>query len=221
MERTTAPLSLGVIGAGQVGRAIGGYWARAGHRVLFGTRDPRTLGDTAAALGAEAVPVARAAEESQVVLLAVPYDAVEEITAALRPALAGKIVIDATNPMAVSADGRIVSGLPDRTAGDRMASLLPDSVVVRAFNHVIVEALVSRAFGVPLRAGMALAGDDPAAKETVADLVRDAGFDPVDIGGLADSGPLDPGGTLFAGLYTAGDIRARIADAGLATSVAG
>jgi 8-hydroxy-5-deazaflavin:NADPH oxidoreductase len=219
MERTEAPLRLGVLGAGQVGRAVGGQWARAGHAVLFGSRDPRALEDFTTALGAEAVPLARAAEDSQVALLAVPYAAVEQVTAAVRSALSGKIVIDATNPMAVSADGRIVSGLPDGTAGERMASLLPDSVVVRAFSHVIVEALVGRAFAVPLRAGMALAGDDPAAKETVAALVRDAGFDPVDIGGLADSAPLDPGGTLFAGLYTAGDIRARIA--GLVTSAAG
>lgn len=85
-----------------------------------------------------------AAASAETVLLAVPYPAV-----------------DATNPFALSSDGRIVSSLPgDMTAGTRMASLLPGSIVIRAFTHSMEELLVSRGTTQAGLWAMAMAGDD-------------------------------------------------------------
>jgi 8-hydroxy-5-deazaflavin:NADPH oxidoreductase len=88
-----------------------------------------------------------------------------------------------------------------------MASLLPKSIVVRAFSHIMEELLVSRGTKQPGLFAIAIAGDNAAAKLTVAELVNDAGFAPVDIGTLAESAPLDPGGVLFPHVFTVADMK--------------
>ena len=92
-----------------------------------------------------------------------------------------------------------------------MAQRLPHSLVVRAFSHVMDELLVSRGSSQSGLWAMAIAGDDPVAKQIVGALVRDAGFVPVDIGTLAESLPLDPGGALFPHMFTEADMRAMLA----------
>lgn len=205
---------LGILGAGQIGRPIGRHWIRAGHAVAFGSRTPDKLTPFIESLGerARAASLPQAASDSDIVLLSVPYAAVDAVLDDVGASLTGKIVIDATNPFGISSDGRIVSTLDDGvTAGSRMAERLPESTVVRAFSHVMNELLESRGTAQPMVWAMALAGDDPDAKRVVADLVRDTGFSPVDLGRLADSGPLDPGGLLFPNMFTEADMRARLA----------
>jgi predicted dinucleotide-binding enzyme len=209
-----ATRKLSILGAGKIGRAVGRHWAGAGHEVVFGARAPETLADFVADLGerARAASLADAAREGEVVLLAVPAAAVDELLEQVRPLLAGKVVIDATNPIAVTDEGRIVSPLGDVPAGVAMAEKLPDSLVVRAFTHVMDELLELRGARQPGRWAMAIAGDDAGAKDLVGALVRDTGFAPVDIGGLADSRQLDPGGVLFVAMFTEADMRARLAE---------
>ncbi len=205
--------SIAVIGAGKIGRAVGELWLRAGHSVCFGSRIPENLSVFAEAMGerASARSVAEAAAAGEIIFLAIPYPAVDELIPSLQSFLSGKVVIDATNPFALSPAGGIVSSLdPGRTAGSRMASLLPQSMVVRAFSHVMDELLVSRGTTQSGLWAMAIAGDDPAAKQTAASLVRDAGFVPEDIGLLAESSPLDPGGILFPHMFTPADMRAAL-----------
>jgi predicted dinucleotide-binding enzyme len=206
---------LGVLGSGNIGRAVGRHWVRAGHTVVFGARRPGGLQPLVDELGptASAASLADAAGQAEVVLLAVPYAALDDVLPPLRADLAGKIVIDATNPVDVSPDGRIISGLaPGTSAGALMARRLPASRVVRAFTHVMHELLASRGAEQPLRWGMAVAGDDADAKAVVEQLVRDAGFTPVDLGPLAGSERLDPGGPLFPQMFTPADMRARLAE---------
>ncbi|MFI9503716.1 NADPH-dependent F420 reductase [Nocardia sp. NPDC052566] len=210
---------IGILGAGKLGQPIGRHWAIAGHSVILGSRSPRTLAPAVADWEQEArvTDLAEAADLAEVVLLTVPNPALDELLATVGERLRGKIVIDATNPIGRSADGRIISVLrPGLTQGRRTAEALPDSRVVRAFTHVMYELLWSR--GTQQRAawGMALAGDDEQAKDTVAQLISDTGFTPVDIGGLDDSAALEPGGALFPRMFAPADLRVA---AGLATSV--
>ena len=146
--------------------------------------------------------------ENNIIVLAVPYSAVEDIVSNTRAKLRNKIIIDATNPFGLSPEGHVISTLGTKiTAGSYMARLLPQSTVVRAFSHIMEELLVSRGTTQPRLFAVAIAGDDPIAKSAVADLVTDAGFVPVDIGTLAESAPIDPGGVLFPHVFTPADMR--------------
>jgi predicted dinucleotide-binding enzyme len=94
---------------------------------------------------ASAKSIEQAAAAAEIIFLAVPYEAVDELVPSLTSPACGKIVIDATNPFSLSQEGRVISSLVSGlTAGSRLASLLPKSTVVRAFSHVMDELLVSR-----------------------------------------------------------------------------
>ncbi|MEV5572350.1 NAD(P)-binding domain-containing protein [Spirillospora sp. NPDC052269] len=216
MQTSSTSRHLGILGAGPIGRAIGRAWIAAGHTVTFGVRTPGKLRDLIDELGprAEVTSLEQAAAAADIVLNALNHEAVDTVLAATAPHLAGKIVIDAGNPMGVSADGRIISTLPaDLTAGNHTARLLPRSTVVRAFTHVMDESLAYRGTAQPGFWGMAVAGDDPEANEIVHELVRATGFVPVHIGTLAESAPLDPGGALFPHMFTPADLAAQVSAA--------
>lgn len=205
---------ISVLGAGKIGQAVGQLWLRAGHSVCFGVREPAKLAVLVETLGprASVKSIKAAAAEGEVILLAVPYQAVDELVALVGSELADKVVLDATNPFGFSPEGRVISTLGSgHTAGSRLATLLPKSAIVRAFTHVMDELLVSRGTSQAGLWAMAIAGDDPAAKWLATELVRDTGFVPVDIGTLAESAPLDPGGVLFPRLLTEADMRAALA----------
>ncbi|WP_206538978.1 NADPH-dependent F420 reductase [Nocardiopsis lucentensis] len=187
-------------------------WVRAGHTVTFGSRAPGRLAEFVDSLGdrARAANWHGAVSGADVVMLVVPHEGVDALVEEVGHLLADRAVIDATNPMTVSAGGRVASALgPGATAGSRTAERLPGVAVVRAFSHVVEELLETRAFS-PMPVAMACAGDDARAKAEVADLIGDTGFQPVDLGSLAESAPLDPGGVLFAGLFTEADVRHRV-----------
>jgi predicted dinucleotide-binding enzyme len=210
---STTPRKLGILGAGHLGQPIGRHWAAAGHAVVLGSRTPERLEPIVEPWGGavRSASLADAADFGDVVLLCVPNPALDGLLADLGGRLAGKIVIDATNPVARTEEGRIVSALePGLTQGRRTAKALPESAVIRAFTHVMYELVWPRGTRQPLSWGMALAGDDPAAKGVVAGLVADTGFAPVDIGGLDDSAPLEPGGVLFPRMYSPADLRAAV-----------
>ncbi|WP_121716542.1 NADPH-dependent F420 reductase [Streptomyces sp. E5N91] len=211
MTNTSTSLRIGVLGAGNIGRPIGRHWAVAGHEVAFGSRTPDQLAEFAGALrpAARATTLAEAVETSDVLLLSVPYSAWDDLLQAVGDRLAGKLVIDATNPMGLSEEGRIISTLDQGiTQGRNSAKLLPEATVVRAFTHIMDELLWSRGTQQKHFWGMAYAGDDVDAKEVVARLIHDAGFSPVDLGGLDDSAALDPGGAIFPHMFTPADLRA-------------
>ena len=210
MTNSTTSRKIGILGAGNLGQPIGRHWAAAGHTVAFGSRTPERLISTVEPWGerARAATLTEAADFGDIVLLSVPNRALDELLTALGDRLAGKIVIDATNPIARSADGRIISTLDHGvTEGRHTAKTLPDSVVIRAFTHVMHELVWSRGTRQRMTWGMALAGDDAAAKAVVAELIADTGFTPVDIGGLDDSAALDPGGAIFPKMFSPTDLR--------------
>ncbi|MFF7989527.1 NADPH-dependent F420 reductase [Kitasatospora xanthocidica] len=211
MTNSTTPLKLGVLGAGNIGRPVGRHWLAAGHSVTFGSRTPEHLAPFVGPLGAgaTAATLAETARTADVLLLSVPYEAAAGVLAEVGEHLAGKIVIDATNPVTLTEDGRVVSTLtPGVTQGRHASKQLPHTTVVRAFTHVMDELLWSRGTRQRHFWAIAVAGDDAPAKALVAGLVHDAGFTPVDLGGLDESAPLDPGGVLFPHMFTPGEMRA-------------
>jgi predicted dinucleotide-binding enzyme len=202
---TNEKRQISILGAGKIGLALATLWSCAGHSICLGSRDPEKLQATINTLGLHNVSVKNihdATVENNIIVLSVPYSAVETLVSSLKTELRGKIIIDATNPFGLSPEGHVISTLGSKiTAGTYMASLLPQSTVIRAFSHIMEELLVSRGTKMPGLFAVAIAGDDPIAKSAVADLVTDTGFVPVDIGTLAESAPLDPGGVLFPHVF--------------------
>jgi predicted dinucleotide-binding enzyme len=187
-------VDVGIIGSGRIGGTVGSLWARAGHRVLFSSRDPRRLEGLAARAGngARAGTVEEAARSGEVVLLAVPW---WEIDGALKAAGEGslddKVVIDATNPYS---PGWFPASLPYGTTSLQINSQrMPRARVVKAFNTLTAgfQAETAGQTG-PDRVVMFYAGDDAGAKEVVAGLIEDAGFEPVDVGDSKDVAWMEP-----------------------------
>jgi predicted dinucleotide-binding enzyme len=184
-------MKIAVIGAGNVGGTLGRRWGESGHEVIFGVRDPaagttRDLLDRCAP-GTRAVTPAVATADADVVVLAVWWDAIEDVVASLGD-LAGKIVIDCTNPL--DANLKLALGHTD-SGGEAIARLAPGARVVKAFNTITWEAMADPEYG-GRRATLFFCGGDETAAEIVSGLIRDLGLDPVHVGGLEMSRCLEP-----------------------------
>ena len=206
MPADSQKVKIGIIGSGHVGSALGGVWAKAGNEVMFSSRHLDNDKKLAAAIGANAragTPQ-EAAAFGQVLLFAVPYSAFPELIKSLGNSLKGKVVINASNPFP-QRDGEIATQARDKGAGLFDAQLLAGAHVVRAFNAVGAARMAS-AHEDPGRIGMPIAGDDTKAIEVASRLVRQAGFEPVVIGGL-DMGKYLMPGTPLAGEHTPEELR--------------
>lgn len=164
-------MRIAILGAGRVGRALGAGWAARGHDVVYGVRDPS---DPRHAALEAAVSTAAAADGADAIVLALPFSAVPDALAGID--VDGTVVVDATNPI----------GAPDpegRSGAERVAALVPQSRVVKAFNTVGFETMADASYpgGTPV---MLVAGDDAGAKEAVLGLASSLGFDAVDAGPL-------------------------------------
>ena len=181
-------MQIAVIGTGNVGRAVGGVWARAGHQVTYGTRDPaKLLGEEP---GARVLTPEAAADGAEVVLLALPWKVAEAAIAGLGP-LTGTIVIDCMNPIAMGPEGMGLAIGHTTSGGELVQSWLPDARVVKTLNQVGAE-IMAHTTGFPVPPVQLLAGNDAAAKGVVAGLLTDLGFEPLDAGLLSKSRLLEP-----------------------------
>jgi NADPH-dependent F420 reductase len=181
-------MKIAVIGTGNVGGTLGKRWARAGHEVAFGARDPRDA--KVAALVKEGGPSARAtsvpdaARQAAVVVLAVPWDSARDAVAAAGD-LRGRILIDGTNPVPLTPEG-LRQGLVigHTTSGaEEIARWAAGARVVKAFNTTGWQNMADPLYG-SQGLSMMLCGDDAEAKNVAADLARQLGFEPVDVGPL-------------------------------------
>jgi predicted dinucleotide-binding enzyme len=198
-------VKIGIIGSGHVGSALGGVWAKAGHEVMFSSRNLDNDKKLAAEVGANAragTPQ-QAAEFGQVILFAVPYSAFPELVKSFGSSLKGKVVINASNPFP-ERDGEIATQARQEGAGVFDAKLLMGAIVVRAFNAVSAAHMAS-AHENPGKIGMPIAGEKKAI-EVASPLVREAGFEPVVVGGLDIAKYLMPG-TPLAGEHTPDEVR--------------
>lgn len=199
-------VKIGIVGSGNVGSAIGGVWVKAGHDVMFASRHIEHDKKLAGRLGshAHAGTPREAAAFGEVLMISVPYRALPDVGKELGGLLKGKIVIDTCNPFTWR-DGDIATWAREKGAGLASAELLPGARIVRAFN-AIGAARMGAAHEAPGRVGMPIAGDDAEAIATVSRLIREIGYDPVLIGGLAMGKYLMPG-TPLAGEHTGEEIR--------------
>jgi predicted dinucleotide-binding enzyme len=198
-------MKIGIIGSGRVGSALGGVWAKAGNEVMFSSRNLDNDKKLAAEVGANAragTPQ-EAAAFGQVILFAVPYSAFPELAKSVGNSLKGKVVINARNPFP-QRDGEIASHAREEGAGLFDAHLLSGALVVRAFNAVPAARMAS-AHEDPGKIGLPIAGDKKAI-EIASRLVREAGFEPVVVGGL-DMGKYLMPGTPLAGEHTPDEVR--------------
>ena len=203
----TDKLKIGVIGSGRIGSTLGGLWVKAGHEVMFSSLDIEHDRALAAKLGggARAGTSREAAAFGEVLLIAVPYSALPAVGKDLANQIKGKVVIDASNPI-VNRDGEIATWAREKGAGLASMELLPGARIVRAFN-AIGFARMAVAHQHTERMGMPMAGDDAKAVAVASRLVREIGYEPVLVGGLAAMGKHLIPGTPLAGERSPDEIR--------------
>ncbi|HXE22310.1 MAG TPA: NAD(P)-binding domain-containing protein [Rhodoferax sp.] len=207
----TGKLRIGVIGSGHIGGTVGGLWVKAGHPVLFSSRHPDELKDLVAGLGplARAGTVAQAIAFGDVLLIAVPYGALPALGREYGGALKGKIVLDACNAVGAR-DGAIADEVERNGVGVTSQQYLPGTRLVRAFNTMSYRILAREANRSDPKMAIPIAGDDTAAVQVAAGLVRDAGFDPVVVGKLVDASRFQRGGPGYGQSVSAAELRQKL-----------
>jgi predicted dinucleotide-binding enzyme len=198
-------MKIGIIGAGNVGGTLGKAWAKKGNSIFYGVQRPQDnkVQELLKATGpsAQAGSSAEAAAFGQVVVLATPWQTTQ---AAIRSAgdLAGKIVIDCTNPLKPDFSdleiGHTTSG------AEKVAAWAKGARVFKAFNttgfNIMANPMINGT-----RTVMFVCGDDEAAKPTVLQLATDVGFDAVDAGKLTQARLLEPWALLWISLAFKGE----------------
>ena len=174
-------MDIAIIGAGNVGKALATSSKRAGHSVTLSSASGDTAASAAEESGVKAAGSNReAVEGAGVVILAVPYGAVDSVLDEVGPALGGKVVIDATNPLKADYSGLATEGA---SGAEGIQARVPEARVVKAFNTVFAARQAD-----PTIAGVQLDGyvaaDDDEAKATVLELVKGIGLHPIDAGPL-------------------------------------
>jgi 8-hydroxy-5-deazaflavin:NADPH oxidoreductase len=203
-------MKIGVIGSGRIGGALGEYWVKAGHEVVFSARTIEEVEALVARLNlgprARAGTPREAAEFGEVVLISVPYAALPQIGRDLAEALKGKVVLDTGNPYP-ERDGSMALEARAKGTGVASAEFLPGVRLVRAFNSVGDRPLRSQAGRLGERVAIPLAADDEAAMKIAAKLVEDAGFEPVPVGPLSRAREFDFGTPVYGYALTARQLR--------------
>lgn len=182
---------VGIIGAGNIGSAIAQVLVAQGHQVaIANSRGPETLAGLVAELGenAQAITAADAAAFGEWVVVTVPLKAIDDLPVA---ELAGKIVVD-TNNYYWERDGHHAAiDAAETTPSEVLQAHLPDSSVVKLFNAIQADHLLTQGVASGERRALPMAGDSAEAKATVAALTDEIGYDVVDVGPLAESWRFD------------------------------
>jgi len=176
-------MRVAVIGAGNVGKALGEALAARGHDVVYGVRDPTRSQVKPAKAVTDAI------QDSDAVILATPYEATGPLLQENATALAGKVAIDATNPLKPDLSGLSLTG--DVSGAELLQREAPSALLFKAFNTTGYGNMQNPDYPQG-RAVMFVAGPDGEGKQTVMQLVTDVGFDAVDAGDLTQARLLEP-----------------------------
>jgi len=187
-------MRIAIIGAGSVGATLGQAWLKAGEDVTWGLRNPAD--PKYAALPKDKIKSpADAARAAEIVVIATPWGATEAALKSLG-SLAGKIVIDCTNPLGMGPNGlQLVLG-HDTSAGEQVAGWAPGAAVFKTLNTTGANNMANAA-RYKTRPMMLVAGDDAGKKPAVMALVATLGFEPVDAGPLVNARLLEPFGMVW------------------------
>lgn len=186
-------MKIAIVGAGNVGGTLAAKLGKQGHSIYLGARDPREEKALAlaASIGANASThsLAEAVQRAEIVLLATPWQATESVVASLRSQLHGKILIDCTNPLKTDLSGLELGHIS--SGGESVQSWAPQAIVYKAFNttgfNIMADPLLEER-----RSAMYFCSDDQHHRHTVATIIRDVGFEPLDAGPLASARLLEP-----------------------------
>ena len=208
---STTAMKIGIIGSGNIGSTVGTLWVKAGYQVMFSSRNPGNLKQLVDGLGplARAGTVEEALAFGDVVFVGVPYGAIPQLGKDYAKGFAGKIVIDAGNAV-VARDGEIGKSAREVGVALTSAKLLAGARIVRAFNTINFRRLANLSNRAEGRIGIPMAGDDQEALKVASTLVRDAGFDPVVLGGLERPKWFEQGGPLYGQEISAQEMRERV-----------
>ncbi len=210
-QGTNGKLRIGVIGSGKIGGTIGGLWVKAGHSVLFSSRHPEELKGLVTSLGAlaQAGTVEQAIAFGDVIFVAVPYGAMAQIGKDYAAALKNKIVLDACNAVAAR-DGTIAEEVERDGIGVTSQKYLVGTRLVRSFNTMSYMIFAREANRPDPKLAIPIAGDDADAVKVAAGLVRDAGFDPVVVGKLADARRFQRGNPGYGQPVSAAELKQKL-----------
>ncbi|MEL7059261.1 MAG: NAD(P)-binding domain-containing protein [Acidobacteriota bacterium] len=208
-------MKIGIIGAGNIGRAYAVLWHAAGHQVFLSSRTPENHREFVESLGDGALvgSSAEAAAFGDVILLAPNYASSDAAIEEIRPHVQGKLVMDAMNPLRKPGDRRTEPLIGDgEIAGLVTAAKLPEARIAKAFTtlwsrHVETKSNINNP-----TVALPFAVDDAEDQETLARLITDAGFVPAYVGSLKDSGPLDPGSPIWNIVLTKDEALAKARD---------
>lgn len=176
-------MKIAIIGKGNVGTAISTGLSRKGHEIKFGHRDPKE-------------PVADAAKWGEVIILAVPHGNADDALASIGSFADGKVLVDVINAVGENMDLAISC---TTSSAEETQKKLPKAKVVKAFNTVFAQNQSTAKVGNEQLTAF-IAGDDLTAKQTVMQLTRDIGFDPIDCGPLKSARYLEAMGMLIINL---------------------
>ena len=188
---TISDSTVAIIGIGTIGSTLAANFAAGGQDFLLAGRDQEAARKVAADLDghAEVVSVDEAVDRAGVLVIAVWLDAFEQLIAQYGEQLAGKVIVDPTNPVGPDSDGNYRKVIPEQeSSGQILAGRLPAGArLVKAFGTLSAPTLSAAARREPERAVLFYATDDAAAGDLVADLIRAGGYEPVQVGGLDQS----------------------------------
>ncbi|MFL4907169.1 NADPH-dependent F420 reductase [Streptomyces sp. MMS24-I2-30] len=209
-------MKIGIIGAGNIGGNLTRRLTALGHDVsVANSRGPQTLTDLAKETGATPVPAAEAARGAQVVVVTVPLKAVPDLPSGLLDGAAEDVAVIDTGNYYPQRDGRIAGIEDEGRTESRWTEQQIGHLVIKAFNGTYAQDILDRPrpAGAPDRLALPVAGDDPAAKRTVRDLIEQLGFDTVDAGGTDESWRQQPGTPVYGLRAGAEGVRAALAEA--------
>ena len=202
---------LGFIGAGRIGSQLATFWAHAGYPIMLSALDIEEVKKLAATLGpnVQAGTSAQAAAYGDVVVVTVPYAALPQVGKDYAAQLKGKIVLDTCNPNKTR-DGDMTKDAFEKGTGVMDPIYLPGTRLVRAFNTVGFGLLTPSANKEGEKIGIPLASNDKAAMAVVAQMVRDAGFEPVIVGDLSTAKSFDSGTSIYGKAVPVSQVRAAL-----------
>ncbi|MFB7498275.1 NADPH-dependent F420 reductase [Streptomyces sp. NPDC056161] len=209
-------MKIGIIGAGNIGGNLARRLTALGHDVsVANSRGPQTLTDLAKETGATPVPAAEAARGAQVVVVTVQLKAVPDLPSGLLDGAAEDVAVIDTGNYYPQRDGRIAGIEDEGRTESRWTEQQIGHPVIKAFNGTYAQDILDRPrpAGAPDRLALPVAGDDPAAKRTVRDLIEQLGFDTVDAGGIDESWRQQPATPVYGLRAGVEGVRAALAEA--------
>jgi len=193
-------MNTAIIGLGNIGSRLAKNLVTGGERIIVAAKTPDEAEEVAREFGghAKAMTVEDAIAKADVIILAIYFDAIKQFLATHRDALAGKIIVDPSNPIAPDGKGGFRKTIQAKqSSGQLISELIPNRArLVKAFGTLGAESLAAAANRSPERAVLFFAADDRQAGEVVARLISASGFSPVSVGGIDQSIRIEVGGDL-------------------------